>query len=228
MAIKKSKKKKVVRPKISPRKAVVEKPSSHLGFIERIVRPKEKEVRVKTFIVERPVYISSDKKFPARGYDLPEKEEMVYDSRKSRYVKKKQQEKEVDDYDNDSLGNKENSSEEFAEDNFDEQGNELTDEQGDEQLGVDENQDFSDDELDEEQIKNKFAHQRSGLKGLLENWWKKAIVFGVLWWLALLAFAFVMQVFGLVIVDLTRDWWVFLGIILALNMVYQKFLSGKI
>ncbi len=223
MAMKKSKKKRAPARQAVRVRPVAKKRDSFLGSIERIARPKEKEVRVKTFIVERPVYISSDKKFPARGYDSPEKEEPVYDSRKSRYIKKRQQEKELADIDDDSLDDKQGDYDGGANAEFDEQ----SDVQGDEQVDTDLDQDF-DGEVDEENVKKRFSHQRSGLKSLLENWWKRAIVFGLLWWLALLAFAFVMQVFNLVTVDLTRDWWVFLGIVLALSMVYQKFLSGKI
>lgn len=213
MVSKRSKKKRPVR------RVVEKKPASHLGMLDRIIHPKEKEVRVKTFIVERPVYISSDKKFPARGYDLPEKEEPVYDSKRSRYLKEKREKEEFEDVpeekDADFEVPEDEAGADFQDDSID-----------DADAGSEE--DLGEEQLDEEQVKQKFAHQRGAMNSILGVWWKRALLFGIFWWLALLAFAFVMQVFGLVTVDLTRDWWVFLAIILALSMVYQKFLSGKV
>lgn len=223
------KKKKVKRSQSVARRSFAKKNptnlGSHLGMIERLVRPKEKEVRVKTFIVERPVYIQSDKKFPARGYDS------VYDANESKYnrLKKKNDEEDyVEEYEarqggrNKSLKNKE-----FVEDDSLEEVNE---DYSDGEIPDDE---FSEDqepidELPEEDIgKEPTGHFRS--RGLFMNvWWKKALLLGAVWWIGIFVFTFLLQVLGLIIIDLSRDWLFLLIVIEVFSLVYQKYFSGKL
>lgn len=190
----------------------------YLGAIERIVKPKEKEVRVKTFIVERPVYIASDKKFPARGYDE------IYDSKESRYNKRKQIQDE-------EMYSRNKKRVEIEEDYPDEETSEsLPNEYGEEEFN--EQDDYASeepiDELPEEDIRNTpTGHFRS--RGLFMNvWWKKALLWAVVIWLGIFIFTFILQAINLVKIDLSRAWLFLLLVILVFSLVYQKYLSGKI
>ncbi|HNV01219.1 MAG TPA: hypothetical protein PKK60_02210 [archaeon] len=206
--------------------------ASHLGMIERLVRPKEKEVRVKTFIVERPVYISSDKKFPARGYDN------VYDAKESKYNKSRNEideskfkKDEYSDFEEKGAEEQTYRSKRRAQRNREEveepieedyvEGEEFTEEEySEDQEPID--------ELPEEDIqKEPQGHFRS--RGLFTNvWWKKALLWGAVWWIGIFVFTFLLQVLGLIIIDLSRDWLFLFIVIEVFSLVYQKFFSGKL
>ncbi len=205
--------------------------ASHLGMIERLVRPKEKEVRVKTFIVERPVYISSDKKFPARGYDN------VYDAKESKYNKAKR-EIEEDKFKEEEYGEREVDEENYRNKRRLQRSRGEVEEPIEEEYVEGEEGEFSEeeyaedqepiDDLPEEDIQKEPAgHFRS--RGLFTNvWWKKALLLGAVWWIGIFAFTFLLQVLGLIIIDLSRDWLFLLIVILVFSLVYQKFFSGKL
>lgn len=230
MAIKKKAKK-----KFAAKKVVLKTPSNE-GFFQRMKEiiksemPRPENVRVKTFIVEKPVIIH-DK---AQNYDS---DGSTYDAKKSRYsrnsiatgmglVKKK---KIVEDDEFDSGSSEEqliddtNSEEEVeagASDEFEEEGS-------GEDLDLIDNGSV---ESDGEEIPigaAPSAHPRS--RGMFNNvWWKKALFWSILIWLFILAISMAMQAMKLIIVDLTRQWWVLLGLIIVIEMVYFKFFDGKL
>jgi hypothetical protein len=224
MASKKSKKKKPVLKARSPRSAPVLQ-GSHLGSIERFVAPKEKEVRVKTFIVEKPVYVPLGRKVSQSEYD--EEADVKYDSRRSRYAKRKT------DLDNDSLDDKsEHPEDEYVDDEKAVDEKELA-EEGEEgfEEEASEGEEFSDDSaaepLTDAEMQNVQKHVRS--RGLfLNSWWKKALLWGFVEWIIVLAFVVVLQFMKLADLDPNRNWWIFLAILLSLNLIYQKFLAGKV
>ena len=152
---------------------------------------------------------------------------MVYDSRRSRYAKKKT------DIDNDSLDDKsEHLDEEYADDEKSVGENEVNEEEGfEEESEPVESEEFGDDSaaqpLTEEEMKNVQKHVRS--RGMfLNSWWKKALLWGFIEWIIVLAFVVVLQFMKLADLDPNRNWWIFLAILVALNLIYQKFFSGKI
>jgi hypothetical protein len=62
----------------------------------------------------------------------------------------------------------------------------------------------------------------------LNVWWKKALLWAFLFWLGILALGLAMQAMKLIIVDLTRQWWILLAGLIVLMMIYFKFFEGKI
>jgi len=223
MAIKKKVKKKFAAKKTGS----VSKPKVNESFFQRMKdvikseMPKQERVRVKTFIVEKPVIIH-DK---AQRYDP---DDSVYDSRKSRYSRNSlatglglvKQKKKVEE-------------EEFSEDGTPDEIDDTNSEEFSESDNTDDS-DLSDEEpiegedvLDEEPIEEQTpTHTRS--RGMFNNiWWKKALFWSILVWLFILAISMAMQAMKLIMVDLTRQWWVLLGIIILVEFVYFRFLDGK-
>jgi len=206
------KKKKQVKKKFAVSRREPEK-----GFFSRFkdVLPEQKKetVRVKTFIVEKPVYVShplSRMVPPPQKYNLDAEPVEVMDSRKSRYAKKRREEEILPD---------------------EEAG--LSDEQSDDYSAEDESFDESaEGEIPEESDSNvdqslSQTHARS--RGMFNNiWWKKALFWAILVWLLILALEMAMQAMKLVEVDLTRQWWILLAGLIVISMVYFKFFSGKI
>ena len=102
--------------------------------------------------------------------------------------------------------------------------------EGDEEFS---DEDYSEDqdpieELPEDVIRaTPKGHFRS--RGLFTNvWWKKALLWGAVWWLGIFAFTFLLQVLGLIIIDLSKDWLFLLIVIEVFSLVYQKYFSGKL
>ncbi len=236
MAIKKKAKRKFVARRI----VSAPKPANNENFFQRMKEiiksemPHPEKVRVKTFIVEKPVIIH-DK---AQRYDS---EESSYDSKKSRYsrnsiatgmglIKQKKKPVEEEEFDqsvdeepltDDSSANDEidASADEFGEEGTSEDA-ELVDEGA--QVGTGE--DFG-----EEAPLEKVSPTHTRSRGLFNNiWWKKALFWAILFWLFILAISMAMQAMKLIVVDLTRQWWMLLGIIVVIEMIYFKFFDGKL
>ncbi|MFA5931623.1 MAG: DUF308 domain-containing protein [archaeon] len=199
------------------------------GFFERfkdiIPQQKKETVRVKTFIVEKPVYVSAPQErvyHPPQKYVMDEADQKRFDSRQSRYSKrnqKKQDEVPQEEMDEPQIG--EEGSEEFANeapvgDDFDENGEqEVTDEEGAVQ------------EEGESAELPASTHVRS--RGMVKNiWWRKALFWAILVWLIILAISMGMQAIKLIEVDLTRQWWMLLAGLIVIMLVYFKFFEGKI
>lgn len=198
-------------------------PASHLGSIERFISPKEKEVRVKTFIVEKPVYVPYQQKSTPSRYDGIDEEK--FDSRRSRYLKKRS------DIDNDSLEDKNEYYDDSLEDSDKDIDNSNEDLEDFDPAQSNSDEEFSEDgeadPLSEEEMQNVQKHVRS--RGLfLSEWWKKALIWAFVEWIVILAFVVLLGFMKLADLDPNRNWWIFLAILVSLNLVYQKFLAGKI
>jgi hypothetical protein len=236
MAIKKKVKKRVVVRKVVQK--IQSQPNE--GFFTRMKEiiksemPRPENVRVKTFIVEKPVIIH-DK---AQNYDS---DGSVYDSKKSRYSRNslatgmglvKQKKKVVEEEISEANSEDEQFSDDSAQgDELDANSDEFTQTESDEELGlVDDGAVGEEGEgsIEEEPIQEKTpTHTRS--RAMFNNiWWKKALFWSILFWLFILAISMAMQAMKLIIVDLTRQWWMLLGIIVVIEMIYFKFLDGKL
>ncbi|OQA30961.1 MAG: hypothetical protein BWY55_00700 [archaeon ADurb.Bin336] len=221
----------------SNRSTIPAKSVSNESFFQRMKEiiksemPKPEKVRVKTFIVEKPVIIRDN----VQRIDSDSKE--VFDSRRSRYgrgsiatglglvkEKKKPIEKEVEDENefadeapveddfgaDEDYSNEEDFSDSQSEDDF--------------QEGVE----GESDQLEEEYPVEELPKKRIRSRGMFNNiWWKKALFWSILVWLFILAIEMAMHVMKLVTIDLTRQWWVLLGIIILIGMVYFRFIDGK-
>jgi len=213
--------------------AVERKPSAReMGFFARLkdVLPEQKKetVRVKTFIVEKPVYVSAREGRvlpPPQKYGFLEDGKKI-DSRKSRYSKKNAKKEVLAQAD-----------EEFADEGYTEQ-DELAGEEGamgEEQLAEGEEQlsegefpvDAGDEGIDDgEGVPVQRNHHRSGamLGGV---WWKRALFWGILAWLIILAGEVALHAINLVDLNLNRQWWVLLGIIVFVSLIYHAFFADK-
>jgi hypothetical protein len=178
-------------------------------------RPKSKTnvketVRVKTFIVEKPVYVEAPtgRKEPAARARHPDSFQ-VFDSSDSRYAKDDSKEgSKEDDYSEPAFLGKED---EEGFDDFSEDGSEF-----------DENPDES-----EEVLKEDGSHIRSRAM-FSKVWWKRAFWQASAIWIAIFIFAFFMDFVNLSEVELQRNWaFLFIGIF-VITLVYQKYLKGKI
>lgn len=233
--------KKKVKKRFAAKKTVlVSKSNANEGFFQRMKEiiksemPKPERVRVKTFIVEKPVIIH-DK---AQKYNANSDDD-IYDSKKSRYSNEsiasqmnlvRQKKKMVKD---DELDQEPALGDEFAESDS---GDDLNS-QGEEDLGEQETGDDSSlgeevsaegEEFGEEAPVEEAAPTHTRSRGMFNNiWWKKALFWAILVWLFILAISMAMQAMKLIMVDLTRQWWVLLGIMILIEMVYFKFLDGK-
>lgn len=230
--------KKKVKKKFAAKKTVsVSRKSSSEGFFQRMKEiiksemPQPEKVRVKTFIVEKPVIIH-DK---AQNYDS---DDSIYDSKRSRYSREsvatgmglvRPKKKVIREEDLDASSD----DEQFADDSSDD-----LDSQGEEDLGEQEGNEDSElsegslidgeDDLGAENPLNTPSPTHTRSRGMFNNiWWKKALFWAILVWLFMLAVSMAMQAMKLIMVDLTRQWWVLLGIMIVIEMVYFKFLDGK-
>lgn len=241
MPIKKKVKKKVATRKIV-QKVVQKTPSqSSEGFFQRMKEiiksemPRPENVRVKTFIVEKPVIIH-DK---AQSYDS--NDNSTYDSKKSRYSRNsiatgmglvKQKKRVVEEETSEVNSEDEQFGDDSAQaDELDANSDEFTQAESDEDLSLVDSGDVSEEgegDIDEEPLAAQApTHTRS--RGMFNNvWWKKALFWSILVWLFILAISMAMQAMKLIMVDLTRQWWMLLGIIVVLEMIYFKFFDGKL
>ena len=166
-------------------------------------------VRVKTFIVEKPVYVQTPTRFQRIKEKIP-----LYSGGDSRYSKQKEFE---DDYANKGIEENfdgpldtplDDSVNEPLDENFDESINESMDEPVGEEVG-------------------KKGHVRS--RGLFKNiWWKKGILKGIFVWLLIVIFVYVLDFFGMAEVVDAKRWAFFFILLVIFGMGYQKYLSGKI
>ncbi len=177
--------------------------------------------RVKTFIVEKPIIIQEK---PQRIV-VPE-EEGMFDSKKSRYSKKKRLEAPKEEYEE---GEEELSEEGELGEEGSEEGDAIDDYgaeggvEGEEGFGEEGEAGSSEEMISQ----GKNVHARS--HGLFQNiWWKKAIIWAVMVWLLVLILELVMQALNLVQVDLTRQWWFLLGGFLVVSLIYFRIFDGKI
>ncbi len=234
-------KKKSVSNKKKRRFAIEKKISTkEMGFFQRLKdvlpeqRPAAKEtVRVKTFIVEKPVYVQAREQGritpPPQKYGFLENGKKI-DSRKSRYAKRRAEKEEFIAEDNAEEFNDEGLTEQdelsagkmgeegdlaTGEENFEEgaEGEALEGEEGD----FDENVDAEG---------GAGAHHRSRVmfNGV---WWKRALFWGILAWLIVLAGEVALHAINLVDLNLNRQWWVLLGIIVFISLIYHAFFADK-
>jgi len=249
MAKKKSSKGQAKAKKRFAAKPVVKVKEVPMGFFARmkdvIPQQKKETVRIKTFIVEKPVYVSAPQERilpPAQKYQMDEEPIRKFDSRRSRYLKRKQIENDLDE---NSLDDSEQmitskKGKKQTEENFDDI-NETPLEEGEvsEEGAVDEFGEPLDDELGETgeetleegaedvPLQQVGSHTRS--RAMFVNvWWKKAIFWAVLLWLMILLIEIGMQAMKLIEVDLTRQWWVVLAGLIVILMIYFKFFEGKL
>ncbi len=237
MAIKKKVKKRFAVKKSVP----VSRSNDNEGFFQRMKEiiksemPKPEKVRVKTFIVEKPVIIH-DK---AQKYNSDEDD--VYDSKKSRYshgsisnemnlIRQKKKTVKEDDFDQEPA-----QEDEFAEG----ESSEELDAQGEENLGEQEIGDDSElseeapiegeDDLGEDVPAEAATLTHTRSRGMFNNiWWKKALFWAILTWLFILAISMAMFAMKLITVNFERQWWVLLAIIILVEMIYFKFFEGKL
>jgi hypothetical protein len=239
MAIKKKGKGRFASKKTVVKKTVVNrivnKPLANEGFFQRMKEiiksemPQPEKVRVKTFIVEKPVIIH-DRTQRADSDD-------VFESKNSRYsrnsiatgmglVKKKKPVE--DEFDENASDADEQFPDDSSEDDLSAGSEEdLAGEEGsDDSLGDD--ADLVEGEGAGSEVPlDQPTHTRS--RGMFNNiWWKKALFWSILVWLLILAVTMAMQALKLLVVDLSRQWWMLLGIIIVIAMVYFKFFDGKI
>jgi hypothetical protein len=182
-------------------------------------------VRVKTFIVEKPVYVETPliRKEPPAKSRHPDYFQ-VLDARKSRYAKGESVEEEPlysekeQSLEEDSDYSEEDFNEFPQENNFDEDNSESIDEFGE---SVENTKQKEKIDLTES------GHPRS--RAIFSGtWWKRAFWQAVAIWIAIFIFAFFMDLINLSQVELQRNWvFLFVGIFLIM-LVYQKFLKGKI
>jgi len=226
---KKSQKNRVVRERVIIKERVPK------GFFERfkeVLNTPQERTRVKTVIVEKPIIIQEKpQRFSVSGSDDFEK----FDSKNSRYgrksiatglgLAKKREEEEFEEKtktdeefseEGDAVGSEDElpfGEEEFAE------GSAGEDIPLDGEEGVDDLATDSSAPLQQ-------SHYRS--KAMFVNvWWKKAVLWAVLSWIIILAIELGMQALKLITVDLTRQWWGVLVILIVLYMVYFKFFEPK-
>jgi len=201
-------------------------------------RPRSREtVRVKTFIVEKPVYVRA----PREGLesvrrriveDAEPEDDELYSAEESRYAKKRRG----------RLLAKRKAQEEEALDageEFEEDGGAVLDEgAGEVPLEGDDLGELPEEELSEEELaeaeggvgasgvgggSGARSHYRS--HGLFHNvWWKKGILWGFLFWLLIVAFAYLLDLFKMVSEVTSKENWFFLLIIfIAASCVFHRF-----
>ena len=212
------------------KKVVTTEKEFQKGFFARFkdILPQQKKetVRVKTFIVEKPVIIQEQPQrifAPRQKYNMDEDyASPSIDSKKSRYSKRRSEKEESEvetqleeNVEEDSVDD----SSDLAQDDL---GEEVLDENGDAQDLTGEEAGMEADAMPGEQ-----THVRS--RAMFNNiWWKKALFWAILFWLLILAVSMAMQALKLLQVDLTRQWWILLAGIIVVFMVYFKFFEGKI
>ncbi len=215
------------------------------GFFSRhkdVLPSEQKErTRVKTFIVEKPIIIhEKPQHFTIRGSDEPRGLARIFNSKKSRYAKKKlpseyekvpsEDDSDLNEADADSVDlgeevpeGEEGLTEEEAAAGEEEpiDGESEAELNGEEDLGDEPSGELTDEEF----VKKKHARSR----GMFINvWWKKAIMWAVLIWVIVLGFELLLQAGNFVQVDLTRQWWFLLGGLIVICMIYFRFIDGKL
>jgi|GEM_PF-1009227 len=238
----KSKKRFAIKPKVK----IKEVPMGFFARLKDVLPEQRKEtVRVKTFIVEKPVYVSAPEQRilpPAQKYQMNEEDEERFDSRRSRYLKRKQMEA---DLDNDSLDDSEpvapaKKGKKQIEENFDQTEEESPVGEEEQEGEVDEFGEPVDGELGETgednleegaegvPIQQANSHTRSRAM-FLSVWWKKAIFWAILFWLVIMLIDFAMWILKLNQgVELSRQWWMVLAVLIVVLMIYFKFFEGKL
>ena len=174
-------------------------------------------VRVKTFIVEKPVYIEAPSRFQRFKEKFPR-----YSAEESRYSRRKEPDFEEEDF-NENVPPQEIVSP--VEEDYENYTKENEDSEIDE---FDEQEDGGD---FDETIENNSAEVSNGhvrSRGLFNNiWWKKGLLKGFSIWLAIFI---IFQIFDLLkmveVIELKR-WVFFLVLLLIIGMGYQKYISGK-
>jgi hypothetical protein len=214
-----------------------------MGFFSRfkdVIPPQQKKetVRVKTFIVEKPVYVQAPAERmlpPSQKYGLTNEDYERYDARKSRYAKKRE---EIDDAEFDSnereklaARKKRPVQEEELDSEVDDGAAEVDYAEGDDQFEENpadapmDDEDGVENEMPVEQPAQKHVRSRGMF---LNSWWKKALLWAFVIWLGILLIELGMHAIKLIQVDLTRQWWVLLGGLIFISMIYFKFFEGKI
>jgi hypothetical protein len=166
-------------------------------------------VRVKTFIVEKPVYVEAPSRFQRLKEKIP-----LYSGNESRYSKQKEEKYQEDPMQEES----------FENENYDEPVEEPLDESLEDQV-----EDPMDESLDEpvEESQDAKSHIRS--RGLFKNiWWKKGLLKGFFVWILIVIFVYILDLFGMAEVVDVKRWVFFLVLLLILGMGYQKYISGKV
>ena len=216
--------------KSSARKSVSKKTSVKTKKVSRASAkktfPKAKEtVRVKTFIVEKPVYVQAPslRKHPPANLRHPDYFK-VLDARKSRYAKDEPVEDEplYSDKKEDYSDAESEDSEAF--DDFPDGDGEGQQNDKDNPEFAESGEEFADGEQPVETTDS--GHKRSRAM-FTSVWWKRAFWQSAAIWLAIFIFAFFMDLINLSTVELQRNWiYLFVGIFAAM-LVYQKFLKGR-
>ncbi|MEK6959016.1 MAG: hypothetical protein AABW59_03160 [archaeon] len=233
---------KKVRRKAAPARRVSQAKAAPAPRVAPIQKGRD-TVRIKTFIVEKPVIIQSKPERIITREPMQERyEEPVYDSRRSRYSRRPEQERPV----------MENQEDEFVEEEPKrmfakkkpapkEEEEAFGGEEGLEtEAGVEVEDDgtYPDDEalpedeevMDEgagEQVEAKEkSHFRS--RGMFTNkWWKKALLWAFLFWAVVFIFGFALETTKLGNIDIGRNWFFLFLIILAIQLVWHKFDLGR-
>lgn len=204
-------------------------------FSRSAPRRQKETVRVKTFIVEKPVYVSAerqglekvrrsivDEAVPSYYEDEGDYSRRKHVGPRRKYVEEgelaeEQGQEPIDEQDQGEAKEDLNEFEDEAEQAIDE---------GEEQLG--------DDALTEKEIAagqdllngERQGHYRS--RGLFNNvWWKKGALQGFVVWLAIVLFSYFMEFFDMVNVEGWKNWGIFLVILVLLGMIYQKYFNEK-
>ncbi|MBT4870411.1 MAG: hypothetical protein HON47_02465 [Candidatus Diapherotrites archaeon] len=170
-------------------------------------------VRVKTFIVEKPVYVEAPSRFQRLKEKIPS-----YSGNESRYSKQKEEKYQEAPMQEDT----------FENENYDEPLDEAVEEPLDESVGepMEDPMAESFDETGEESQDVK-SHIRS--RGLFKNiWWKKGLLKGFFLWILIVIFVYILDLFGMAEVVDAKKWIFFLVLLLIFGMGYQKYISGKV
>jgi len=177
-------------------------------------------IRVKTFIVEKPVYVEAPSRFQRLRQRLPK-----YSGEESRYSRRREEDFEEDFDEHDQKKESTKANKEYLDDDYSAtQGNEpLEGEEAFEESGE------FDESLDEtgETPQATGGHLRS--RGLFNNvWWKKGMLKGFFLWVVIVIFVYLLDILGMAQVVDAKRWLFFLVLLLILGMGYQKYLSGKV
>jgi len=232
----KSKKRKKLSARIKEKVVIKETlPKGFFARLKNVLNTPPERTRVKTVIVEKPIIIQEK---PQRISVSRDSEQ--FDSNESRYSKKSiatglglVKKKKEEDY-----GEKGD----YEEEQFEEKDAPVYDSpegeepaEGEEEF-VDDSAPESDEEPESEEGYNESVDdsvpvsqpRRVRSNAMFVNvWWKKAFLWAFLSWIIILAIELGMQALKLVTVDLSRQWWVVLIVLVLLFLVYFKFFEKK-